>query len=83
MKNARNILILALSPYQDSNLTIRALNNLTLLIRGDTDALLINDKNLSISTDYKSDQDLILNDIDATETNIHCWVNSMYTDCVK
>lgn len=68
---ARNILILALSPYQHSNsLTVRARNSLTLLIQGDTDALSINDKNLSIFSEYKSDQN-VLNDVDAAETNIY------------
>jgi len=69
-------------PYQDTNsLTMKARNSLTSLIQGDADALSINDKNLSIPTENKSDQD-ILNDVDATETNINRWVDSIYNDCV-
>lgn len=40
-----------------------------------------NDENLSISTEYKSDQD-VLNDIDTDKTNIHHWIESIYNNCV-
>lgn len=77
-----NILIFAISPYQDSNGLMMRVRSLTLLIQGDTDALSINDKNLPIFAEYKSDQD-VLNDANIVETNIHRWVDSMYNDCVS
>lgn len=57
----RHIFIIVMNPCEDSNLTMRARNNLTLLIKGDTDALSINDTNLS-TDEYESNQD-IFNDI--------------------
>jgi len=61
---------------------LRARNSLTLLIQGNTDALSINDKNLSIPTD-ENDQNILLNDVDTVKTHIHCWVDTMYNDCVS
>lgn len=81
----RNILILAMSPYQNSNsVTMRARNSLTSLIQGDTDTLTmsINDQSQSTSTEHENDQDM-LNDVDVIETNIDRWVDSIYNDCVS
>lgn len=80
---ARNILILAVSPYQSPNsLAERARHNLTLHIRGHTDALSVIDNIPSISIEDESNEDLF-NDIDTAETNIHHWVDAMYNDCVS
>jgi len=62
---------------------MKARNNLTLLIQGDTDILSINDTNVPISdAEYKSDQN-ILHEVGAPETNIHYWVDSIYNDCIS